>query len=425
MRSLGLWLQRHSSEVPLRSVLVIPFVLQTLLAVWLVGYLAYRSGQRSQQQLAAALMLEMGQRADQVWRQQRQAAEQATQLNRQALTDGLLDPAEPAALARFLSQQRQIYRLRRLSFTAAEGPPIWVAAGLEPVAVAQLEAEYRAAIAAQTAIWSPLPAPRALGQGLSISAPAYRQGHLLGVVSAEIDLDQLSQHLSDLTLGQASQVFMLDPAGRLFASSASSASSAAMPQPATPAAADSSAIVQFAAAQLPPLSPDPVLLPPLQLNQQTIWLQAQPLQSPDGPGGWVVVALPQTALMAEVDRTINTTIFWCALTLLGAVVLGLLTAGWITRPILRLNVAASRLSEGQFETSIQPAYIHELRQLGQSFRRMAQQLQASFRALSKSEQRLQQIFEALPVGVSVHAPIARLFRSTAPARSCWGLTPWR
>lgn len=400
MRSIGSWLQRHSSEVPLRSVLVIPFVLQTLLAVWLVGYLAYRSGQRSQQQLAAALMVEMGQRAEQTWRQQLQAAQQANQLNQQALADGLLDPAEPAALSRYFSQQRQIYGLRRLSLTTAARPLVWVdAVGLRPPA-ALWQAEYRAAIAAQTAVWSSLPAE----QGLSISAPAYRQGQLLGVVSAEIDLSQLNQRLSDLALGQASQVFVLNQAGQLFASSALAPPPAARTDPMRLTAAGSRTIVQFAAAELPPQSANPVLLPPLQLNQQTIWLQALPLQQPEGPRGWVIVALPQTALMAEVDRTINTTIFWCALTLLGAMVLGLLTAGWIAKPILQLNVAASRLSEGQFETLIQPAYIHELRQLGESFSQMARQLQGSFRALSKSEQRLQQIFEALPVGISVHRP---------------------
>lgn len=53
---------RPPASMPLRWVLVLPFVLQTIGAVALVGYLSYRSGQRAVSDLAERLMVEVGDR---------------------------------------------------------------------------------------------------------------------------------------------------------------------------------------------------------------------------------------------------------------------------------------------------------------------------------------------------------------------------
>ncbi len=52
-------------NIPLGWVLVIPFVLQIVGAVGLVGYLSYRSCQKSTEEMANRLMVEVGDRVDQ------------------------------------------------------------------------------------------------------------------------------------------------------------------------------------------------------------------------------------------------------------------------------------------------------------------------------------------------------------------------
>jgi hypothetical protein len=50
---MGKWLEKFS----LRTVLIIPFVLQTVAAVGLVGYLSYKNGQQAVENLAKQVMI--------------------------------------------------------------------------------------------------------------------------------------------------------------------------------------------------------------------------------------------------------------------------------------------------------------------------------------------------------------------------------
>ncbi|MDB9378655.1 ATP-binding protein, partial [Nodularia sphaerocarpa] len=88
----------------------------------------------------------------------------------------------------------------------------------------------------------------------------------------------------------------------------------------------------------------------------------------------------------------------CGITLLVSTGIGILTAGWITAPILRLNRASQALAQGDWQNSIQEDVgilsqvvevkgISELASLVDSFQRMAFQLQTSFATL---EQRVQE-----------------------------------
>ena len=52
-------------KLPLRTVLIVPFVLQIVGAVGLVGYLSFRNGQKSVNNLASQLMNEVSSRVEQ------------------------------------------------------------------------------------------------------------------------------------------------------------------------------------------------------------------------------------------------------------------------------------------------------------------------------------------------------------------------
>ncbi len=56
---------RNYPKSPLRLVLIIPFVLQVVSAVDLVGYLSYRSGQKAVEDMANSLMIEISDRINQ------------------------------------------------------------------------------------------------------------------------------------------------------------------------------------------------------------------------------------------------------------------------------------------------------------------------------------------------------------------------
>lgn len=55
---------RFLKRIPLRTTLIVPFVLQILAAVGLVGYLSFRNGQQAVNQLAGQLRSEMSARVE-------------------------------------------------------------------------------------------------------------------------------------------------------------------------------------------------------------------------------------------------------------------------------------------------------------------------------------------------------------------------
>ena len=54
-----------SNKVPLRTVLIVPFVLQVFAAVGLVGYLSFKAGQTAVNELAIQLQIEVRDRIQQ------------------------------------------------------------------------------------------------------------------------------------------------------------------------------------------------------------------------------------------------------------------------------------------------------------------------------------------------------------------------
>ena len=81
------------------------------------------------------------------------------------------------------------------------------------------------------------------------------------------------------------------------------------------------------------------------------------------------------------------TIILCGLTLFIATIVGILTARWITKPILRLSQASEALALGEWQNSqrennlLKTESITEISNLASSFNSMANQLQISFETL--------------------------------------------
>lgn len=96
-------------KVPLRLVLVVPFVLQTLGAVALVGYLSYKTSQESVETLAYEVMEEVSDRINQNLQSYLEAPEKVNQLNAAALQQGILNKDNVAQLGRYFAQQLQVF----------------------------------------------------------------------------------------------------------------------------------------------------------------------------------------------------------------------------------------------------------------------------------------------------------------------------
>jgi len=95
------------------------------------------------------------------------------------------------------------------------------------------------------------------------------------------------------------------------------------------------------------------------------------------------VVVPESDFMAQINANTQTTILLCLGALTLATILGILTARWITNPILRLSEASRAIASGELDkkVEVEEVWVHEIRVLGHSFNQMAAQLKASFEEL--------------------------------------------
>lgn len=109
----------------------------------------------------------------------------------------------------------------------------------------------------------------------------------------------------------------------------------------------------------------------------------------------MVVVVPEADFMARIQQNNRMTIGLCLIALGVATGMGLLTARWITKPILKINRASHKLAEGELTQNLEITGIQELKTLANSFNSMAEQLKESFDILEeKVEERTQQLAEA-------------------------------
>jgi len=104
MKALDTLRQRVLSNVPLRTVLIVPFVLQILGAVGLVGYLSFRNGQQAVNELASQLRSEMSARIEGELEGYLDSPHEFNRLNGATFAQGQFDMANGSNAAQFLRQ---------------------------------------------------------------------------------------------------------------------------------------------------------------------------------------------------------------------------------------------------------------------------------------------------------------------------------
>lgn len=207
-------------------------------------------------------------------------------------------------------------------------------------------------------------------------------GSFEGVVATDLSLRRLNDFVRRLKTSANAVAFIIEPDGKLIASSRSSnVARTADGSNARINAADSDDALQRAA-----------------YAQVRQYLSAgQPMdgavtQRFTGPGDesvelafnrvrdqagldWItVVAVPRSDFMQGVMHNVRRTVLIGAIASLAAVALGLAILGWIGRDIRRLSKAAREVGEGRLEAAIDVQRNDEIGELAQAFRHMQHRL---------------------------------------------------
>ncbi|MEO1298924.1 MAG: cache domain-containing protein, partial [Cyanobacteria bacterium J06636_16] len=445
--------------IPLRLFLIVPFVAQTITAVMITGWLAHRNGQHAVQELGNQLLTETSDRITQELHTYTDIPRQVMRANIDALDLQQLDLNNLNSWSQHLYRQSQRHpSIHFIYFGDDQGRYVEV----EKKYSDRYEFSIQESIAGNTASYKlnqqglperflrTLPYdPRqrpwykkatASGQatwtavyefsvvyptlGISFVQPYYdASGKQQGVLGADFTLQDISQHLNTLEIGQTGEAFIIERSGNLIASSYSE--SPGMPGQQQQAALsanqkllrDTVAYLESTLGELETIDEAQQLR--FERANGTHLVRVTPYVDEYGLDWLVLVAIPEADFAGQIQTNSRNTLLLCLLSLGGTIALGVLTARWVSDPLRRLSEASQVIAREETYQRIAPARIREINRLVQNFNRMGTELLQSrsrleehfqqldtlvdqrTRALRQSEEKFVKIFQASPNGITL------------------------
>lgn len=420
-------LSKLLSRVPLRVILIVPFLVIIFTAVTLTGFLSLYHGEQAINQLSAKLRDEMTARIQARLHVFIAIPQFLNKIHSYAFGLEEISLDNPQALERHFWQYIQPFPSIYSSFYAVESDGSFYGANQYPgmplqVTIAtpetnrvmykyttddqgfrleQSEQEprydprerpwYQAAKQAGKPIWSDI-YPDFTTQALMITTthPIYQDGQLQGILGVDVTLGNMSEFLRRLEAGKTGTTFIMEQTGRLVASSSELPPHTADNEPIL-ATEFGDPVVQSAAQFLKQISGDLTELEAQQLefthNGESYYLQITPWETETGLEWLIGIVLPKAEFMAEIHANSRNTLILMLLFLVVAVGVGFLTSGWVTKPLRNLNTAANRIANGEWDQHLPTQRSDEIGDLARTFNNMGEQLRAHFATL---EQRVEE-----------------------------------
>jgi len=441
---------------PLQIILIAPFVLQLFGVVGLVSYFSFRNGQKSVQNLAEQLMVEIEVLISEHLDTYLATPHTVNQLNKHALDLGQVNPEDLRSMEQHFWRQSQVFDLvSYIQFGNTQGEFV----GLEvnddrtvryqvtefqkSLQTYSIDAQgqrgtllktdpnydprnrpwyivpQQAARPAWTDIYAWVNPPTL---AITLGQPYYDPtGKFQGILATDLTIAQISDFLSTLKIGKSGQTFIFDATGLLIATSAHERPFNIIeniPQPMQAQDSTNSltrSTVEFLIEHFGNLTNiDEQQTLHFEINGEKHFLNISFLQDEYGLNWVGAIVVPESDFMNEVNANNRINILLCLGALGLATTLGLCTSRWITRPIKQLIEASKAISTGYFNQVSVVKGVRELDALTVSFNEMAEQLQISFRDLEQANRNLEQeIVERQQIGQeleynSLHDPLTNL-----------------
>jgi class 3 adenylate cyclase/HAMP domain-containing protein len=423
-------------RLPLRTALIVPFVVQVAGVAGLVSYLSFLSGQRAVNDLATQLRSEVSARIDGEMRKYLNSPYDFNRLNSSTFTEGGFDMANASNAKQFLTQvqispfiyasycgdsQGQYLGAYRLFYQGSRTIAMSVSnretnfdfffyamndRGNRQQVLEKLKPYdprkrpwYIAAVNARKPVWSEVYLDFASGlPTITASEPVYdNAGALLGVCAIDVVLLQdLRNFLANLSISKAGKAFIIDRKGNVLSSSGQ--------EPLTVGTGESTKLVLAKDSEEPRIRETSKYLEqqfggfeqidrPRQLdyfsdNQRQL-VQVSPLNDGRGIDWLIVVVVPEKEFMGRIyENAQNTTILVIG-ALVVAIGVGIVTTRVIVRPLLRLSHASQEVAKGNLNQKVYTSSIGEIATLADSFNSMTGQLKESVEALRLANEQLE------------------------------------
>jgi PAS domain S-box-containing protein len=433
---------RVFGKIPLYWVMVLPLVIQVSGAVATVGWLSHRNGQQAVNEIATQLRNESSSRIRQHLDDYLLTPVQLNQTNVDAINLGLLDLKNFQTAGKYFWRQMQTFNVGYISFGNPKGEFIGVERQDDgrllineqsPATKHQLlayetdgkgdrsrlfrttpnynpliEGWYADAVKAGKPIWSSIynwdDQPNVLS--IAASYPLYDPNNqLIGVISVDQILTQISTFLSEIKVSNNGRTFIMERSGDLVATSSKDEPPFRIIHTGNKARAErlkafdsKDSLIQSSSKYLADKFRHLDQITQSQqvdysIGGQRQFLLVMPWQDRHGLDWLIVVVVPESDFMTQINANTHNTILSCAIALALAILIGIPTSRWIARQILHLSQASEALANGHLSQTVQAKGIAELETLATSFNRMAAQLRESFAVLEKNNEVLEQRVE--------------------------------
>lgn len=445
LKRVGIILPQTPKKISLQWVLVIPFVVQVVGVVGLVGYLSWRNGQQTVNDLANQLMdqvheriyeklnrfletphllLKMNQNSfkkrqidlnhleqlEKNFYQQLQLFPSATSIGYASSEGefislgrdqmGILLPQNSLILAESKKSQPGLYRAYLLNPKMQRSKPVLTVPNYQ----VQDRLWYQTAQKIGQQSWTPIVQYYVYPTVSSLFAvsPIYQDGKFVGTFVSDILLWNINFFLNKINLSKSGQIFIIERSGELVASSTGEPN-----------------FTEYKGSQLVRLQATESQNPLTRLTAKEIlnqWsdfrqipvghqhlnliYQNQPqlvhissYQDTWGLDWLIVIVVPETEFMEQINANTKTTILLCLIALILSILLGLWTAKKIIKPIQTLRSASQALAKGKWDKKLNlNSSISELSSLSESFDQTSEQLKIAFERINISLQESQDQF---------------------------------
>ncbi|MCW6037852.1 HAMP domain-containing protein [Spirulina subsalsa FACHB-351] len=413
-------INNSGSKLPLRWIFIIPFMLQILVVVSVVGWLSWWSGQQAITRAIVQLKSEISSRTQEQLDHYFSHPTRLSDLNLQVVALGMLNVNDPEQITRYFAQQMRLYPVSFINFGDEQGN--YTGVGRSPNGELYLEIQdttddntglttyrldaqgNRGSVMNQREVYTfkseewyqnPVEQRKPLWTdiylwddssgifSISVSYPLYsNQGQLLGVMGVDLVLSEIKKYLKSLAMNYGGAIFIIERDGTIVAHSSEDQSDYQVENGELTrrnALESSHPMVQGVAQQLIDEYGTWDAVPKSQgfkfrMGGELHFVEVIPWQDELGLDWMIGIIIPESQFTTELTNNTRVMIIVCVVALIIAFGLTIYITSWITRPLEQLNQAAKDLKSDRFQPMSLYAVTSrqdELGELGRTFQDMA------------------------------------------------------
>jgi PAS domain S-box-containing protein len=454
VKSLLSNINKIPSRLSLRTVLIVPLVLQILGIVGFVGYLSFKNGEQAVNELSTQLRQETSAHIQSYIEGYLETPHLVNQANAEAIKSGHLDVfnlKDTKLLERYFARQLQVFKsVSYVSVSNEQGGIIGASRhnddltvgstgnfvkgdfaiyisdsngnrknllSLTPNYDTRTRPWYITIAQAGRPAWSKITTYTDNNVGLTAGVPFFDStGKLAGVLTTDLAISQISTFLQGLRISDSGAMFVIERSGLMVASSTSeklyvlnqnqqNAQRLKATESTVPLVRETAKYLNDRFGDFDKINGSQQI--DFKIDGKRHFLQLSSLKDERGIDWLIVVVVPEEEFIKQIHSNTLTTVLLCVVALVVAMLICIQTIRWITQPILSLNQSAKALAKGNWQQTANTERSDELGELARSFNTMTHELQASFdemktlnEALSENEKLLENYNRTLEQQVS-------------------------